>query len=153
MKMATELGVELCLLGSLLLEVKISYGCLPRLGFPSGSVIKNLLANTGTAGDLGSTPGLGRYPGRDWDGNRLQNSCLENPMGRGGWRAIIHMVAKSQTRLSGWAHMQAHLRLRGVLPDVLVDELVPRVKQCSDWAGCRSVPVFIKLWSGPMPVR
>ena len=63
--MATELRVELCLLGSLLLEVKISYGCLPRLGFPSGSVIKNLLANTGTAGDLGSIPGLGRYPGRD----------------------------------------------------------------------------------------
>ena len=58
--MATELGVELCLLGSLLLEVKISYRCFPRLGFPSGSVIKNLLANTGTAGDLGSTPGLRR---------------------------------------------------------------------------------------------
>ena len=57
--MATELGVEPCLLGSLSFEVKISYGCLPRLDFHSGSGIKDLPANTGTAGDLGSNPGLG----------------------------------------------------------------------------------------------
>ena len=32
-------------------------------------------------------------------GNPLQYSCLENPMDRGAWRAIVHVVAKSQTRL------------------------------------------------------
>ena len=26
-------------------------------------------------------------------------SCLENPMGRGAWRAAVHRVAKSQTRV------------------------------------------------------
>ena len=33
------------------------------------------------AGDLGSIPGLGRYPGEEHD-NSLQNSCLENPHGQ-----------------------------------------------------------------------
>ena len=46
------------------------------------------------AGDLGSTPGLGRSPG-ERNGNPLQYSCLENSMDRGAWWA--HGVAKSQT--------------------------------------------------------
>ena len=29
----------------------------------------------------------------------LQYSCLENPMDRGAWRATVHRVAKSRTRL------------------------------------------------------
>ena len=33
------------------------------LGFPSGSVVKNLPANAGNARDADSTPGLGRSPG------------------------------------------------------------------------------------------
>ena len=31
-------------------------------------------------------------------------SCLENPMDGGAWRATIHGVTKSQTRLSDSAH-------------------------------------------------
>ena len=31
------------------------------------------------------------------EGNTLQYSCLENPMDRGAWRAIVHAVAKSWT--------------------------------------------------------
>ena len=41
-------------------------------------------------------------------GTPLQSSCLENPMDRGAWRATVHRVAKSQTRLkqlSVHAHM------------------------------------------------
>ena len=34
------------------------------------------------------------------DGTPLQYSCLENPMDRGAWKAAVHGVAKSQTRLS-----------------------------------------------------
>ena len=52
-------------------------------------------------GDLGSIPGLGRSPG-EGDGNPLQYSCLENPMDGGAWQAIVHGVAKSWTRLSGF---------------------------------------------------
>ena len=33
----------------------------------------------------------------------LQYSCLENIMDREAWRAVVHSVAKSQTRLSDGA--------------------------------------------------
>ena len=46
----------------------------------------------------GSIPGTERSPGGG-HGNPLQCSCLENPMDRGAWRAIVQEVAKSQTRL------------------------------------------------------
>ena len=47
---------------------------------------------------MGSIPGLGRSPGGGRD-NPLQYSCLENPTDRETWWAIVHRVAKSQTRL------------------------------------------------------
>ena len=34
------------------------------------------------------------------NGTPLQYSCLENPMDRGAWKAAVHEVAKSWTRLS-----------------------------------------------------
>ena len=34
------------------------------------------------------------------NGTPLQYSYLENPMGGGPWKAAVHEVAKSQTRLS-----------------------------------------------------
>ena len=67
-------------------------------GFPNGSEVKNLLANAGDAGDMVSIPGLGRFP-EEGNGNPLQYSCLENSMNRGAWKAVVHGVAKSQTRL------------------------------------------------------
>ena len=35
-------------------------------------------------------------------GTPLQYSCLENPMDGGPWKAAVHEVAKSQTRLSNF---------------------------------------------------
>ena len=52
---------------------------VPKVGFPGGSVVKNLPA---VAGDVGSLPGLGRAPG-EGSGNLLQYSCLGNPMDKG----------------------------------------------------------------------
>ena len=49
-------------------------------------------------GAMGSIPELGRSAGGG-HGIPLQYSCLENPMDRGAWRATVHGVAKSQTRL------------------------------------------------------
>ena len=66
------------------------------LGFSGSPVYKESACN---AGDLGSIPGMGRYPG-EGNGYPLQYSCLENPMDRGAWWATDHGVAKSQTRLS-----------------------------------------------------
>ena len=48
-----------------------------------------------SAGDLGSIPGLGRYPG-EGNGNPLLYSCLESCMDRGAWQATVHGVAKIQ---------------------------------------------------------
>ena len=61
-------------------------------------VVKNQPASAGDIRDVGSIPGLGRSPGAG-HGNPLQYSCLENPMDRGAWRATVHRVAKSRTRL------------------------------------------------------
>ena len=61
------------------------------LGFPGGSAGKESTCN---AGDLGSIPGWGRFPG---EGNSypLQYSGLENSMDY-----IVHGVTKSRTQLS-----------------------------------------------------
>ena len=53
-------------------------------------MVKNPPAN---AGVTSSIPGSGRSPG-EGNGNPLQYSCLENPMGRGAWWATVHRVAK-----------------------------------------------------------
>ena len=67
------------------------------MGFPGGSVVKNLPAN---AGDVGSIPGWGRYP-EGGNGNPFQYSCLENPMVRGAWRATVHgVVLNDRTQLN-----------------------------------------------------
>ena len=44
--------------------------------------------------DLGSIPGLGRFPG-ERNGNPFQYSCLENPMDRGAWCRLLSMGSQS----------------------------------------------------------
>ena len=64
-------------------------------------MVKNPPASAGDVRDVGSIPGSGRSPG---EGNAsipypLQHSCLENRMDRGAWRATVHGVKRSWTRL------------------------------------------------------
>ena len=59
-------------------------------------VEKNLPANAGDTRDSGSIPGLGRSSG-ERSGNRLQYSCLGNPMDKGAWRAIVHSPPELQS--------------------------------------------------------
>ena len=61
-------------------------------------VVKNLSANAGDTRAMGSILALGRYLEGGY-GNPLQYSCLENPMDRRAWWAIVHGVTKSWTRL------------------------------------------------------
>ena len=92
------------------------YGCVSCLRQSSSSfkqVFNEHLLNSGipwwprrppiretcNSGDPGLVPGSGRSSG-EGNGNPLQYSCLENSMNRGAWQAIVHGVAKSQTRLS-----------------------------------------------------
>ena len=55
-------------------------------------MVKNPPANVGDAGDMGSSPRLGRSPGGE-NGNPLQYSCLENSMDGGAWQVTVHGVA------------------------------------------------------------
>ena len=57
--------------------------------------LKNLSANAGDTGDVGSIPGWGRSPGGG-HGNPLQYSCLENPH---GWRSLVGY--------SPWGHKES----------------------------------------------
>ena len=74
------------------------------MGFPGGSVVKNLPANAGDTGGVGSISGSGKSPGGGND-SPLEYSCLGNPMNRRARRATLHRVAKSQTRLSTHARL------------------------------------------------
>ena len=68
-----------------------------HLGFPGGSDGKESACH---AGDLGLIPGLGRSPG---GGHATHSSTLawRIPMDRGAWKATVHGVTQSRTRLSG----------------------------------------------------
>ena len=56
-------------------------------------VIKKPLANIGDVRDMVSIPELGRFPGGEC-GYPLQYSCLENPMDRKAWQAMVHGVKR-----------------------------------------------------------
>ena len=93
--------------------VEFSFGnvfLIPPIHFPGSAVVKNLPANVGDPRDAGLIPGSERslgvgvgsrqLPTGVGSGNPLQYFCLQNPMDRGVWRAIVHGVAKSHAQLS-----------------------------------------------------
>ena len=68
-------------------------------GFPSGASGKEPgAASAGDVRDVGSISASGRSPGGG-HGNPVQCSCLENPVDRAAWWAVVQRVTKSQTRL------------------------------------------------------
>ena len=67
------------------------------MGFPGGSEEKESACR---AGDLGSTPGLGRSPG-EGKGYPPQYSCLENPHGQ-----------RSLVGYSPWTHKESDMTER-----------------------------------------
>ena len=79
-------------------EIKQKYQTLALSSHIDGSADKESTCNIGNMGDLGLILRSGRPPGGG-HGNLLQYSCLENPLDRETWRATVHRVFKSQTRL------------------------------------------------------
>ena len=59
-------------------------------------VVKDPSTNAGDSRDPGLISGSGRSPG-EGNGCPLQYSCLQNPMDRGAWWAMVFKVAKSDT--------------------------------------------------------
>ena len=89
-------------------------------------LVKNLPANAGDARDSHLIPGSGRSPGEE-NGNPLQYSCLENPMGRGAWWATVHGVARVG---HNWASKSSPPPLCDVLETWRV---LPRVLKKFNW--------------------
>ena len=81
---------------SFLLAVFLGVELLGCMGFQVTLMVKNPPAN---AGDVDLIPGLGRSPGGEEDlhGNPLQYSCLDNPMDRGAWWAMVQSIEASDT--------------------------------------------------------
>ena len=87
-------------------------------GFPGGANSKEPVCNAGNIRDAGSIPGLGRHPGGG-NGNLLQYSCLENPMDRGAWWAMVHGVTKSWTWLKWLSTMSKEQYAENSVPGAL----------------------------------
>ena len=75
-------------------------------GYSGGSDGKKSACNEG---DPGSIPKSGRSPG-EGNSNLLLYSCLGNPMDRGAWRATVHGITKSQTRLKDFHFQEQGIR-------------------------------------------
>ena len=56
-------------------------------------MVKSLSTIAANTRDVGSIPGLGKFPGGR-HGDPLQYSCLENSMDREAWWATVHRVAE-----------------------------------------------------------
>ena len=80
---------------------------IPFQGFPHNSVGKESTCNSRGPGSI---PGSRRSPG-EGNGNPLQNSCLENPMDRGAWKATVHEVARVQHDLATKTTTKIHNKL------------------------------------------
>ena len=104
------------------------------MGFPGGPAEENSPAN---AGDAGLIPGSGRFPG-EGDGNALQNSCLENSMDRGAWRATVHEVSRVKHNLATKPAPPMLIRL--ITGEVCSDPLVKLL--FAEFLYCNT-PVFI----------
>ena len=92
---ATQMQLESIILSEVSQKEKDKYHMISLIcmGFQVALVVKNLPANAGDGRALGLTPGSGRFPG-EGNGNPLQYFCLENPMDRGAWKAIVHKVTE-----------------------------------------------------------
>ena len=76
--------------------------------FQVALLVKNPPANARDIRDAGLSPGSGRPLEEGMQ--PLQCPCLENPMDGGVWRATVHGVTQSQTRLSDLARTCLYLR-------------------------------------------
>ena len=113
-------------------EFTLGEGVLPWQS-RGDTVVKNLPAKARDTGDVGLIPGLGRSPGVG-NGNPLQYSCLENPMDREAWQAIVPGVIKS------WTWLSTHTR--HVMPLV-----VQWLRLCAPNAGGVGQPLIRELRS------
>ena len=67
--------------------------------------LKHRVQRICSARDPGSIPGSRIFP-EEGNGNPLQYSCLENSMGRGAWRATVHVVTKTEQLTNNFLELE-----------------------------------------------
>ena len=82
-------------------------------GFPGGIAVNNPPA-------MQETQEM-QVQALSWEEEIATYSCIparkipwKNPIDKGGWQATVHGVTTSQTQLSEWTHLSAHLTLNYV---------------------------------------
>ena len=100
-------------------------------------VVKNSPASAGDIRDTDWIHGSGRFPGGG-HGNLLQYSCLDNLMDRAAWRAIVHGVTQSQTRLK-WLSTQACMNFS-------LGFRWKKQSQTSNGSSCDGIWLFWPCW-------
>ena len=100
-------------------------------------VVKNQSANAGDVRDMDLLPGSRRIHSRRKAWSPLQYSCLENPMVKEAWWAIVRSVAKSWTQLK-WLSMCARACVY-LLPLLNIYVYM--------WKSLSRVWLFITLWT------
>ena len=115
-------------------------------------VVKNLPANAGDVGGMGSIPGSGRSPGGGHS-NPLQYSCLENPMDRGAWQARVRRALTHRAAfLSGTLRQSLFACSSRFLEDACIPWLVATFFHGQSWhwhteslSLCTSDPSHLSL--------
>ena len=101
------------------------------MGFPGSSDGKESACN---AGDLGLISGSGKLP-RGGNGNRLQYTCLENPMDRGAWLATIYGVIESDTTEWLSTHTQEYfLAIKKEWNNAICSDMDRSRDYCTKWS-------------------
>ena len=119
-------------------------------GFSGGASVKEPTCQCRRHKRWGLIPGLGRSPGVG-HGNPVQYSCLENPMDREAWQAVVYRVTKNWTQLkwlsthAGHTNLNFRLLVSWVSP-LVSDFLQPEFQTDPAWHTLCQVPWVMSLF-------
>ena len=119
------------------------------MGFLCGSSGKEPTANAGDVRNRSSIPKSGRFPGGGHE-SPLQYSCLENPMDRGTWWAIVYRGAKSRTWLK---QLSTLARSKVLWSDTLVMWASLAAQTIKNLPAMLETPVRSMGWEDPLEKR
>ena len=117
-----------------------------NMGFPGGSVVKNLPAS---ARDAGSTPRSRRSPA-EANGNPPQHSCLGNPMDRGASRSIVHGVSRESDTTQRLNNIIMYSKSRAYKPSSCELSEVHAYIPMSNHIGWFTCPVYTAMCGHPL---
>ena len=107
--------------------------CQQFLDLPGASLVtqqvKESTCNAGATGDMSSIPGSERSPGGG-RGSPLQHSCLENPMDREAWQAIVQRLKEVSMTVSDLARTHGGTVDKNLPVDTGEAGWIPGLERC-----------------------